>query len=188
MKADKPGALRQTREQRLKIQITITDVKRKHSVASRACRDTDPLPRCQKMRGHRVGAECIHDQQSIFPGRRFAQSQTRVAENHPVRTLRAIADKRKIARLGSNTHDRRIDVVESPTAALATNTFRSYLIPIQWPRPANSPACYCKHQTSGPPVQSCDSTKSPHTFALHPSSAHHAPCCRDKGVETLHSD
>src|SRR6185369_13621485 len=65
------GALRQPREQRFKIQIPVTDMKRKHAVVRELAEIQIHRFGRQQMRGHRVGAEGIHDQQSVLTGRRL---------------------------------------------------------------------------------------------------------------------
>src|SRR5690349_634694 len=70
------------------------------------------------MRRHRVGAEGVHDQQSILARGCFPQSQTRVAKDHMILGLRAVAQKCEITRVRGNPNDRRIDVVEIPLLSL----------------------------------------------------------------------
>src|SRR5262245_56324730 len=70
------------------------------------------------MSGHGVGAERVHDQQSIFTSGRFAQSQTSIAEDYTIPGLHAVAQKREIARVGSDANDIRIDIVEVPLLSL----------------------------------------------------------------------
>src|SRR5689334_25375250 len=96
--SDKPRPARQARQQRFEIQIAIADVKSEHAISRQLVEVQIHRLGCQKMRGYRVRAEGVHDQQSISASGRFTQSQTRVAEDHTIMGLHAVAQKREVAR------------------------------------------------------------------------------------------